>query len=86
MKKSSLGLIAIAAIFAAASAHAQGSATPTEGNPPVVHPAPVAPGATTGAGPGVIRTTPSPAAADHLRNGNPERPPASTQSHEPPSK
>jgi hypothetical protein len=80
MQKSSLGLIAIAVIFAAASAHAQGSATPTEGNPPVVRPAPVSPGTTTGSAPA------QPFGTGHPPNGNPERPPTSTQTHEPPAK
>jgi hypothetical protein len=80
MQRSSLGLLAMAALLASTSAYAQGSATPTEGNPPVVRPAPVSPGTTTGSAPA------QPAGIGHLPDGNPERPPTSTQTHEPPAK
>jgi hypothetical protein len=80
MKSSSLGLLAIAALLATTSAHAQGSATPTQGNPPVVRPAPVSPATTTGSAPA------QPSGIGRLPNGNPERPPTSTQTHEPPAK
>jgi hypothetical protein len=83
MQKISLGLIASAVIFAAASAHAQ-SATPIEGNPSAVRPPPVAP-STTGAGP-ATRTAPTSTESSHMPGGNPDRAPASTQSHEPPAK
>jgi hypothetical protein len=83
MKKSSLGLIAMAALLATTSAYAQGSATPTEGNPPVVRPAPVSPGTTTGSAPAQPA---QPSGIGHLPNGNPQRPPTSTQTHEPPAK
>jgi hypothetical protein len=83
MQKVSLGLIASAAIFAAASAHAQ-SATPIEGNPSTVRPALVAP-STTGAGP-ATRTAPTSPESSHMPGGNPDKAPASTQSHEPPAK
>jgi hypothetical protein len=80
MQKVVLGLIASAAIFAGASAHAQ-SATPIEGNP---RPAPVAP-STTGAG-SATRTAPTSTETSHMPGGNPDKAPASTQSHEPPAK
>ncbi len=80
MRKSSIGMLAVAALFATTSAFAQGSATPTEGRSSTVRPAPVSPSTTTGASPS------TPAGAGHLPNGNPERPPTSTTTHEPPSK
>jgi hypothetical protein len=89
MRKTSLGFIALAIIFVTASAHAQ-SATPTEGNPPAVRPAPLAPGTTTGATP--RSTAPNsaapinPAGSSHMPGGNPDRAPASSQTHEPPAK
>jgi hypothetical protein len=88
MRKTSFSLITVAAIFAATSAHSQ-SATPTEGNPSAVRPAPVAPG-TTGAAP--RSTAPNsaapinPAGTSHMPGGNPDRAPASSQTHEPPAK
>jgi hypothetical protein len=89
MQKLSLALAALAAIFVVASAHAQ-SVTPTEGNPPAVRPVPVTPGTTTGAAP---RTTApnsaapvNPAGSSHMPGGNPDRAPASSQTHEPPAK
>jgi hypothetical protein len=82
-RSSSLGLLAMAALLAATSAYAQGSATPTEGRPSVVRPAPVSPGTTTGSAPG---RPAQPSGIGHLPNGNPEQPPASTQTHEPPAK
>jgi hypothetical protein len=86
VKRSSLGLLAMAALLATTSAYAQGSATPTEG---MSRPAPVSPGTTTA--PASPRTTTGAAPAQpsgigHLPNGNPERPATSTQTHEPPSK
>jgi hypothetical protein len=91
MQKASFGLIVGASILAAAAAHAQ-SATPLEGNPSTVRPAPAppagmvrpAPPATTGAAPN--SAAPNSAGASHMPGGNPERPPGSTQTHEPPAK
>jgi hypothetical protein len=79
MQKSSLGLLAMAALLATTSAYAQG-ATPTEGNRAVVRPAPVSPATTTG------ERTAQPSGIGHMPNGNPETPPTSTQTHEPPAK
>jgi hypothetical protein len=76
----SLGLIAIAALLATTSAYAQGSATPTEGMSSTKSPAPASPSTTTGSAPS------TPAGIGHLPNGNPEKPPTSTETHEPPSK
>jgi hypothetical protein len=91
MRKSSLGLIAGAAILASASAYAQ-SATPIEGNPSTARPAPAppatmvrpAPPATTGAAPN--SAAPKSEGAPHMPGGNPDRAPGSTQTHEPPAK
>src|SRR5271154_5714940 len=82
MQRSSLGLLAMAALLATTSAYAQGSATP--GRSSTVRPAPASPG-TTGAAPSQPRPA-QPSGVGHLPNGNPERPPASTQTHEPPGK
>jgi hypothetical protein len=83
MQRSSLGLLAMAALLATTSAYAQGSGTPTtptEGRPSTMRPAPVSPGTTTGSAPA------QPSGIGHLPNGNPELPPTSTQTHEPPAK
>jgi hypothetical protein len=80
MQRSSLGLLGMAALLATTSAYAQGSATRTEGRPSTVRPAPVSPGTTNGAAPA------QPSGMGHLPNGNPERSPTSTQTHEPPAK
>jgi hypothetical protein len=90
MSKTSLGFIAIAAILGIASAHAQGgSASPIQGNPSKARPAPVAP-STTGAGPATPAApnsaAPNTGGASHMPGGNPDRAPASTQTHEPPAK
>jgi hypothetical protein len=85
MVKTSAALIGAVSLLAAVSAHAQGSATPTQGNPPGTA-APSAP-ATNGAAP-ATRTAPSEALGGRNPAGitNPDRTPASTQDHEPASK
>jgi hypothetical protein len=90
MQKTTLALIAGAAILAAASAHGQ-SVTPTEGNPgsarPAVPPTTTmrpAPPATTGAAPN--SAVPNQVGSPHMPGGNPDGAPASTQTHEPPAK
>jgi hypothetical protein len=87
MRKTSLALIAGAAILAAASAYGQ-SVTPTEGNPGAARPAvPPTTGmrpATTGAAPN--SAVPNQVGSPHMPGGNPDRAPASTQTHEPPAK
>jgi hypothetical protein len=90
MQKVSFGLIVGASLLAVASAHAQ-SATPIEGNPSTVRPAAPpatavrpAPPATTGAAPN--SAAPNSGGTAHMPGGNPERPPGSTQTHEPPAK
>jgi hypothetical protein len=80
MMHRSLGFIAFAALLSTTSAYAQGSATPTEGRSSTMRPAPVSPSTTTGSSPS------TPAGIGHLPNGNPEKPPTSTVTHEPPSK
>ena len=86
----SLGLIAGAVILASASAYAQ-SATPIRGNPSTVRPAAPpaatvrpAPPATTGAAPN--SAAPKSEGAPHMPGGNPDLPPGSTQTHEPPAR
>ena len=92
MRKTSLAIVAGAAILAAvASAHAQ-SVAPTEGNPPAVRPIPApptaavrpAPPATTGAAPN--SAAPNSGGASRMPGGNPDRAPGSTQTREPPAK
>jgi hypothetical protein len=90
MRKTTLALIAGAAVLATASAYGQ-SVTPTEGNPgsarPAVPPATTmrpAPPATTGAAPN--SAVPNQLGSPHMPGGNPDREPASTQTHEPPAK
>jgi hypothetical protein len=78
MHRSSMGMLAIATVFAATSAFAQGSATPTEGRSATTPRAP----ASSGAAPQPAQ----PAGVGHLPNGNPNSPPSSTTTHEPPSK
>jgi hypothetical protein len=87
-----IGLLTAAAILAAtALAYAQ-SATPIEGNPSVVRPAPPVSGtvvmprspSTTGAAPN--SAAPKSEGAPHMPGGNPDRAPGSTQTHEPPAK
>jgi hypothetical protein len=86
MRKTSLALIAGAAILATAAAYAQ-SISPTEGNPgaarPVVPPR-QGPPATTGAAPN--SAVPNQVGGPHMPGGNPDRAPASSQTHEPPAK
>jgi hypothetical protein len=87
MRKTPLAVIAAAAILAAASAHAQ-SVTPTEGNPgsarPAVPPTTGMRPATTGAAPN--SAVPNQVGSPHMPGGNPDRAPASSQTHEPPAK
>jgi hypothetical protein len=88
MRKTSLALFAGAAILATAPAYAQ-SVTPTEGNPGSARPAvppttTVRPPATTGAAPN--SAVPNQVGSPHMPGGNPDRAPASTQTHEPPAK
>jgi hypothetical protein len=87
MQKISFGLCAGAAILAAtAVAYAQ-SATPIEGNPSVIRPAPsgtmTAPPSTSGAAPNLAAPKSEGA---HMPGGNPDRTPGSTQTHEPPAR
>jgi hypothetical protein len=97
MIRTSVALIAALTLFGAVSANAQGSATPAQGNPATTRSAPNTPAtmnnpattktpATTGAGP-AVRTAPNEAIGGHVPGmANPDRAPASTQDHEPPSK
>jgi hypothetical protein len=91
MIRTSAALIAALTLFGAVSANAQGSATPTQGNPASTRSAPNTPAttnspATTGAGP-AVRTAPNEAIGGRVPGmANPDRAPASTQDHEPPSK
>jgi hypothetical protein len=90
MQKISLGLLTSAAILAATALVYAQSATPIEGNPSVVRPAPpsgtvmTAPRSTTGAAPN--SAAPKSEGAAHMPGGNPDAPPGSTQTHEPPAK
>jgi hypothetical protein len=91
MRKTSLAVISGAAILAVATLANAQSVTPTEGNPstvrPVAPPATMvrpAPPATTGAAPN--SAAPNSGGAAHMPGGNPDRPPGSTQTHEPPAK
>ena len=82
MHKISFGLFAGAAILAATAVVYAQSATPIEGNPSIVRPAPsgtvmTAPPATTGAAPN--SAAPKTEGAGHMPGGNPDRPPGSTQ-------
>jgi hypothetical protein len=89
MHKISFGLFAGAAILAATAVVYAQSAAPIEGNPSIVRPAPsgtvmTAPSATTGAAPN--SAAPKTEGAGHMPGGNPDRPPGSTQTHEPPAR
>jgi len=90
MQKVSFGLFTSAAILAATALVYAQSATPIEGNPSVVHPAPpsgavmTAPPSTTGAAPN--SAAPKSEGTAHMPGGNPDRAPGSTQTHEPPAK
>jgi hypothetical protein len=90
MQKTSFGLLAGAAILAATAVVYAQSATPIEGNPSVVRPAApsgtgmTSPRATTNAAPN--SAAPNSEGAAHMPGGNPDRAPASTQTHEPPSR
>jgi hypothetical protein len=87
MRKTSLALVVGAAILATASAYGQ-SVTPTEGNPgsarPAVPPTTGMRPTTTGAAPN--SAVPNQVGSPHMPGGNPDRAPASTQTHEPPAK
>jgi hypothetical protein len=92
MQKTSLVLIAGAAILAATSLANAQSATPIEGNPSAARPAPPVSGtvvmpaspSTTGAAPN--SAAPKSEGAAHMPGGNPDRAPGSTQTHEPPAR
>jgi hypothetical protein len=90
MQKTSLGLLAGAAILAATAVVYAQSATPIEGNPSVVRPAApsgtgmTSPRTTTGAAPN--SAAPNSEGAAHMPGGNPDRAPGSTQTHEPPAR
>jgi hypothetical protein len=92
MQKTSLVLFAGAAILAATSLANAQSATPIEGNPSIVRPAPPVSGtvvmpaspSTTGAAPN--SAAPKSEGAAHMPGGNPDRAPGSTQTHEPPAR
>jgi hypothetical protein len=82
MHKISLGLLSGAAILGATAFVYAQSATPIEGNRSVVRPAPS--GATTGTAPNSAVT--NQVGTTHQPGGNPDRAPASTQTHEPPAR
>ena len=83
MNKLSVGLFAGAAILGAtALVYAQGP-TPGEGNRSVVRPAAPS-GASTGVAPN--SAVPNQLGSTHMPGGNPDRAPASSQTHEPPAK
>ena len=92
MQKITFGLLTGAATLAAtALAYAQ-SASPIEGNPSAVRPAPPVSGtmvmpaspSTTGAAPN--SAAPKSDGAAHLPGGNPDKAPGSTRTHEPPAR
>ena len=91
MQKVSFGLLTGAAILTAtALAYAQ-SASPIEGNPSAVRPAPPVSGAVVmPASPSTTGAAPNSAAPKeggaHMPGGNPDRAPGSTQTHEPPAR
>ncbi len=86
MMKTSAAVVVALTVLGSVSANAQGSVTPTQGNPGTSRATPSAP-STTGANP-ATRTAPSEALGGRPATGipNPDRAPASTQDHEPPSK
>jgi hypothetical protein len=92
MQKVPFGLLTGAAILAAtALAYAQ-SASPIEGNPSAVRPAPPVSGtvvmptspSTSGAAPN--SAAPKSEGTAHMPGGNPDKAPGSTQTHEPPAR
>jgi hypothetical protein len=84
MQKISLGLFAGAAILGATALVYAQSATPIEGNRSVVRPA--APGTSTTSGAAPNSAVPNQVGTTHMPGGNPDRAPASSQTHEPPAK
>jgi hypothetical protein len=92
MQKLSFGLLTGAAILAATALTYAQSATPIEGNPSVVRPAPPVSGtvvmptspSTSGAAPN--SAAPKSDGAAHVPGGSPDRAPGSTQTHEPPAR
>jgi hypothetical protein len=87
MQKTSLALIATAAILAATSLANAQSATPIEGNPSTARPAPPVSGTVVmPASPSTTGAAPKSEGAAHMPGGNPDRAPASTQTHEPPAR
>jgi hypothetical protein len=85
MQKFSLGLLAGAAILGATALVYAQSATPIEGNRSVVRPAaPSGSSTTSGAAPN--SAVPNQVGSPHMPGGNPDRAPASSQTHEPPAK
>jgi hypothetical protein len=79
MQKISFGLLTSAAILAATALVYAQSASPIEGNPSVVRPAPPS---------GTVMNSAAPKSEGtaHMPGGNPDTPPGSTQTHEPPAK
>lgn len=84
MRKISLALLMGATILGATALMYAQSATPIEGNRPVVRPAPAGSGSTTGIAPNSAVT--NQVGTPHQPGGNPDRAPASTQTHEPPGR
>jgi hypothetical protein len=85
MQKLSLGLFAGAAILGATALVYAQSVTPIEGNRSVVRPAaPSGTSTTSGAAPN--SAVPNQVGSPHMPGGNPDRAPASSQTHEPPAK
>jgi hypothetical protein len=92
MQKISFGLLTSAAILTATVLVYAQSASPIEGNPSVIRPAPPVSGAvvmppspsTTGAAPN--SAAPKSDGASHMPGGNPDRTPGSTETHEPPAR
>jgi hypothetical protein len=82
-KTSSFGLVSGVAMLAAAPLVYAQSATPMEGTPGSGTGKPT-PSSTTGAAPN--SAAPKSEGAAHMPGGNPDRAPASTQTHEPPAK
>jgi hypothetical protein len=92
MQKISLGLFAGAAILGATAFVYAQSATPIEGNRSVVRPAApsgsatAAPSGSTTTGAAPNSAVPNQLGSPHMPGGNPDRAPASSQTHEPPAK
>ena len=81
MHRTSIGLLAGAAILGATALVYAQPATPGEGNRPVARPA--APSGTTIAPNSAVTNQ---VGTTHQSGGNPDRAPASTQTHEPPAR